>query len=363
MEIYPVYLLNFVLLLVIFRINSYTNSENSYQLKLLKYYFSLLLLITLNLSSYILFEYKLPAAILCIVWVALKIIFYLHLKSIIQKKRIVINFVYFIPILFLLIFDYLNRSGIRFLNFIKNEVYSEIIIGFITTDFIGKEDVLVIYSLSTTLFSILIYYSFFKWINSDNFNQKTEEIVSDFFKYYYNLITLISFSILILLWIYLLNIQLPILIILIKLLIIFTYTVLIVKPKLLRRIASIKISTEIDDGLEIIYKEVEELLLKSKGYLNSDYTLANLSVETGFRSELLRKSIKKYSNFTVPLFINSYRIEYFCELLKNGYLKNYSMEALAKQSGFNSQENFNRVFKMLKECTPSEYNVKLDWYN
>ena len=357
MEIYPVYLLNAILIIVIFRIVSYINKENNYQLKFLNFYFALLLVITLNLSSYILFDYKLPLVILCIIWVSLKIVFYLYLKSIVHKKRAIINFVYFIPSIFLLIFDYLNRSEIRFFNFIKNEIYSEIIIGFITTDFVGKEDVLVAYSFSTTLFSVLIYYSFFKWKKSESLFDKTKEVVSDFFKYYYNLITLISFSILIVLWIYLLDIQLPILIILIKLLIIFTYTILIVKPKLLRRIASIKISDGIDDdGLETIFKEVEQFLLNSKGYLSPDYISANLSVETGFRGELIRNSIKKYSNMSVPLFINSYRIEYACKLIEKGYLKNFSIEALAEKSGFSSQENFNRVFKILKLCTPSEFN-------
>ena len=356
MEIYPVYLLNAILIIVIFRIVSYLNKDNRYQLKFLNFYFILLLVITLNLSSYILMDYKLPLVILCIIWISLKIIFYLHLKSIIHKKRAIINFVYFIPSLFLLVFDYLNSSEIRFFNFINNEIYSQIIIGFTTTDFIGKEDVLIVYSFSTILFSVLIYYSFFKWIKSESFNDKTREVVSDFFKYYYNLITLISFSILIVLWIYLLNIQLPILITLIKLLIIFTYTILIVKPKLLRKVASIKISDEIDDGLEIIFKQIEVLLHKTKGFLNPNYIPANLEVETSFRSELIRKSIKKYSSMSVPLFINSYRVEYACELIKKGYLKNFSMEALAEKSGFNSQENFNRVFKILKLCTPSEYN-------
>ena len=356
MEIYPVYLLNAILIIVIFRTVSCLNKENRYQLKFLNFYFILLLVITLNLSSYILMDYKLPLVILCIIWISLKIIFYLHLKSIIHKKTAIINFVYFIPSLFLLVFDYLNRSEIRFFNFINNEINSEIIIGFTTTDFIGKEDVLIVYSFSTVLFSVLIYYSFFKWIKSESFNDKTREVVSNFFKYFYNLITLISFSILIVLWIYLLNIQLPILITLIKLLIIFTYTILIVKPKLLRKVANIKISDEIDDGLEIIFKQIEVSLHKTKGFLNPDYIPANLSVETGFRVELIRKSIKKYSEMSVPLFINSYRVEYACELIKKGYLKNFSMEALAEKSGFSSQENFNRVFKILKLCTPSEYN-------
>ncbi len=31
------------------------------------------------------------------------------------------------------------------------------------------------------------------------------------------------------------------------------------------------------------------------------------------------------------------------------------MDAIAGKSGFSSQKNFNRVFKIIKSCTPSEY--------
>ena len=58
---------------------------------------------------------------------------------------------------------------------------------------------------------------------------------------------------------------------------------------------------------------------------------------------------------SVPLYINSFRVEYACKLIKQGYLESFSMKAIAEKSGFNSQENFNRVFKQLKSCTPSEF--------
>ena len=65
--------------------------------------------------------------------------------------------------------------------------------------------------------------------------------------------------------------------------------------------------------------------------------------------------IKTFSNMSVQMFINSHRIEYAIKLINDGYLQNYSIEALAGKSGFNSQENFNRVFKLLKKVTPSEF--------
>lgn len=93
----------------------------------------------------------------------------------------------------------------------------------------------------------------------------------------------------------------------------------------------------------------------SEGYLNHNYIISNISVETGFRNGIVRDSIKQNTSMSVPLYINSFRVEYACKLIKQGYLENFSMEAIAEKSGFNSQENFNRVFKQLKLCTPSEF--------
>ena len=62
---------------------------------------------------------------------------------------------------------------------------------------------------------------------------------------------------------------------------------------------------------------------------------------------------------TVPYFINSLRIDFSCKKIENGFLENFTIEALAKMSGFKTQENFNKVFKKIKKVTPSEYYKKL----
>ena len=143
--------------------------------------------------------------------------------------------------------------------------------------------------------------------------------------------------------------------ILIKLLGIFNIMILIIKPGLLSRINRVKNSIEIDESLKIIYHQIESFLMKDNSFLDSNLNLASISSKTGIRSELVRKSMKLYSDMSVPMYINSYRINHAVKSIDEGYLKNYSMEALAESVGFSSQENFNRVFKILKHCTPSEY--------
>jgi len=131
--------------------------------------------------------------------------------------------------------------------------------------------------------------------------------------------------------------------------------ILFIKPELLKSVASIKNTTKIEESLEALYQKIEAFFFENKGYLNHNYTQANISIDTGISYELVRKSIKSCSNMTVPLFINSYRIKYACQLIEQDYLQSYSMEALAEMAGFGSQVSFNRVFKKLKNSTPSEY--------
>ena len=136
---------------------------------------------------------------------------------------------------------------------------------------------------------------------------------------------------------------------------ILTIIFLVIRPEILRKISRIKNSDDLDEGLKTIFDKFESLFLEGDAYLGFNYTSASISADTGIRNELVRSSIKMYSEMSVPLFINSYRIKYAIKLIEEGYLENFSMEALAEKSGFNSQENFNRVFKILKSCTPTQY--------
>jgi AraC-like DNA-binding protein len=169
------------------------------------------------------------------------------------------------------------------------------------------------------------------------------------------LITITSISTLLVLGAFLLNIKWPIFIVCIKVLAILTILLLVIRPQVLRKISHIKNSDDLDEGLKNVYHQIESLFSNSDSYLDFNYTSARISADTGIRSELIRNSIKVYSKMSVPLFINSYRIKYAIKLIDESYLLNYSMEALAEKSGFSSQENFNRVFKLLKSCTPTQY--------
>ena len=331
-------------------------TENDYHLKYLIFHFLFQIITMINMSMYLIFNIKIPIVVVTSGRVFTFIFFFLFLKSLLDNKRVKLTFIYFIPSLLLLLVDSLNTSGIRLLSFIENQIDSENILGFNTLDFVGKEDVFLVLCLNTLFFTGLIFYKFFQIFKSEILTDKNKIIISDFMKYYYVLITITSISTLLVLGVFLLSIKWSIFIVCIKILAILTIIYLVIRPEMLRKISRINNSDVLDKNLKTIYHQIESLFLGGDAaYLNFNYTSASISADTGIRNELVRNSIKLYSQMSVPLFINSYRIKYAIKLIEEGYLENFSMEALAEKSGFNSQENFNRVFKILKSCTPTQY--------
>ena len=355
MEIYPVYLLNFIILVVIIRIKKLINNENKYHLDYLLLYFISLLIITLNFSFSILFSINTPKVLLILMWVGSKIFYLFHLKSILKKERSKISTYYIIPLFFIIGINFLNKVKTNFFNSVNHELIEYNVLGFLTTDFKGYEQLLIAYFISTFLVLLLIFYNLIKLKNHKVISQKNKNFIFDFIKYCYLPLSIVSIAVPIILGLHLFNLNLPILLILIKLLTIISLTVLVIKPSLLKRLSSIKTLDYFDNSLESIYTKINDIFNNRKCYLNPNYVTANLSVDTGERIEILRRCIKKCCNMSVPLFINSYRINYACKLINDGFLINYSIDALVEKCGFKSQENFNRVFKILKSCTPSEF--------
>lgn len=57
-------------------------------------------------------------------------------------------------------------------------------------------------------------------------------------------------------------------------------------------------------------------------------------------------------------FVNSYRIDYAKELLRNSdQMKTYTIEAIAEQCDFNNKVSFNKAFKKITGHTPSHFRL------
>ena len=69
----------------------------------------------------------------------------------------------------------------------------------------------------------------------------------------------------------------------------------------------------------------------------------------------LSQVINQYEKKNFYDFINMYRVEEFKRRALKPENSNYSILAIAYDSGFNSKSSFNQVFKKIEGKTPSRY--------
>ncbi|WP_417352323.1 helix-turn-helix domain-containing protein [Flavobacterium alkalisoli] len=112
---------------------------------------------------------------------------------------------------------------------------------------------------------------------------------------------------------------------------------------------------------ESVFEDYEEKLLylfeEEKVYLDNEISLEVLAERMKLSKHHLTQLFNVYIGENFNQFINKYRIDYSCSLLQttDGQL---TMEEVAFESGFNSKVSFNRHFKNIMGCTPTDYIKK-----
>ncbi|MGB5287432.1 MAG: helix-turn-helix domain-containing protein, partial [Ignavibacteriaceae bacterium] len=110
------------------------------------------------------------------------------------------------------------------------------------------------------------------------------------------------------------------------------------------------------EQISVISKTLTQLMDFEKPYLKPDLKLSELasllSVSSNHLSQYLNQELK--TNFYD--YINYYRIEEAKKRLIDPENTNYTILAIAYDSGFSSKASFNRIFKKHTGTTPSNYN-------
>lgn len=114
-----------------------------------------------------------------------------------------------------------------------------------------------------------------------------------------------------------------------------------------------------DSEIEMLKKKLNEVLENEKPYLNEDLTLGGLAELLPTTDKKLSTLLNKYIGKTFYDLINTCRIEEFKKRLENPTFENYTLIAIAYDSGFKSKTSFNRIFKKLEGCSPSQYKSNL----
>jgi AraC-like DNA-binding protein len=91
-------------------------------------------------------------------------------------------------------------------------------------------------------------------------------------------------------------------------------------------------------------------------YLQEDATLEQFCIQNGISSneELQDQILKKY-NMSFSNLVNKNRVDYFVELVRSPNYTHYSIDALAKEAGFNSRHHLYKPFRKFHGGTPSDF--------
>ncbi|HKM45817.1 MAG TPA: helix-turn-helix transcriptional regulator, partial [Dysgonamonadaceae bacterium] len=102
-------------------------------------------------------------------------------------------------------------------------------------------------------------------------------------------------------------------------------------------------------------EQLMEYMRLEKPYLNPELTLTQLASEIDISKHHLSQIINEQFKLNFFEYINQFRVEEVKTRIKNPKFDNYSLLAIAFDSGFNSKSSFNRIFKKFTNQTPSQF--------
>lgn len=113
------------------------------------------------------------------------------------------------------------------------------------------------------------------------------------------------------------------------------------------------------EQFKIKKENLQEYLQNEKPYLSPDLTLIELAQQVAMSRNELSALINNVIGSNFYLYVNEFRIEHVKQLMQQDSHMQFTILALAYDSGFNSKSTFNSLFKKLTGLTPSEYRRTL----
>lgn len=107
--------------------------------------------------------------------------------------------------------------------------------------------------------------------------------------------------------------------------------------------------------VEISKDSFEVAFYTSHFYLKEKATIENLSVDLDSNKIIVTAFIKKNTGLGFADLINKSRVDYLVELLRDGKHEEYTIEALAKMSGFGSRQTMYKAFAKFKKQSPTDF--------
>ena len=114
-------------------------------------------------------------------------------------------------------------------------------------------------------------------------------------------------------------------------------------------------NTNVDNGDPVLYAKLNQLLNDEHLYADTELNLQKLARKAGVPARIVSRTINTHAGKNVSQWVNQARIEAASNLLLN---KETSVTEVMLEAGFLTKSNFNREFRRLKGCSPSDWRSK-----
>jgi len=107
--------------------------------------------------------------------------------------------------------------------------------------------------------------------------------------------------------------------------------------------------------IELSKEDFEVAFYTGHFYLKEKATIENLSIDLDSNKIVVTAFIKKNTGLGFADLLNKSRVDYLVDLLKKGKHEEYTIEALAKMSGFGSRQTMYKAFAKFKKQSPTDF--------
>ena len=114
---------------------------------------------------------------------------------------------------------------------------------------------------------------------------------------------------------------------------------------------------EINEEMQLLMDQKLAVITEKELYLNPNFSLEEAAKELKVTKHILSQYVNEILGKSFSNLIKEYRVEKAKKLLETE--KNYTIESLGYDSGFNSKSTFFTAFKKITGLTPAEYQKSL----
>lgn len=130
----------------------------------------------------------------------------------------------------------------------------------------------------------------------------------------------------------------------------------IVEPKNDKNVFSLKYS---ESELMVLEKKLNAIMEQEKPFLDENLSLKSLAELLDVSDKKLSAILNQHLQVSFYDYVNGFKVANVIKKMKDSSYDNYTLLAIAFESGFNSKTSFNRIFKKVTNISPSQYKKQL----